>query len=392
MNIAMNMIGLVLIILMKFDFGYKIKKIKNEQDKLFSCILFTSTALLIGNSMGWWLEGNLDARLYLLHYFSIFIVFISQPLFDIAWMFYCLKVLGHSYKLKRDWKQLTVLFLPIIVISIICLFSYKSPLFFELDKYGGYHRGRYHYIYVLISVSYIVYGLIRVFLAYKKRIEIEKFISLLLQPTIPILAAFIQLNNINLNLIYVSTAITSLIVYFNFQNIMITTDSLTGLNNRTRFDSYLPSRLESLHNNQILFLMMIDINQFKLINDTFGHIEGDIVLKGLAKIILQSISKNDFACRIGGDEFIIIGSRKSVAEIRKCKNLIQYTTENYNRTNGKKYTFSLSIGYATTTKKEMKTVECLLSEADKKMYAEKNYHKKRETIYMDKPQNLNVNY
>ncbi len=223
MNIAMNMIGLVLIVLMKSDFGYRIRKTKNRQDKLFSYILFTSATLLISNSVGWWLEGNPDPKLYVLHYFIIFTVFIAQPLFDIVWMFYCLEILGQSYKLKRDWKQLTVLFLPIIVITVICLFSYKSPIFFNLDDFGRYSRGRYHNIYVLLSLSYIAYAMTRVFSAYKKRIELEKFISLLLQPTIPMLAALIQLYDINLNLIYVSTSITSLIVYFNFQNVMITT-------------------------------------------------------------------------------------------------------------------------------------------------------------------------
>ncbi len=375
MNIAMNMIGLVLIILMKFDFGYRIRKTKNKQDKLFSYILLTSAALLISNSMAWWLEGNPDPGLYVFHYLIIFTVFIAQPLFDIAWMFYCLEILGHSYKLKRDWKPLTVLFMPIMVITVICLFSYKLPIFFNLDNLGRYSRGTYHHIYVMLSLSYVAYAMIRVFLAYNKRIELEKFISLLLQPAIPLLAAPIQLYNINLNLIYVSTAITSLIVYFNFQNVMITTDPLTGLNNRTRFESYLPNRLESLNDNQILFLMMIDINRFKSINDTFGHIEGDAALKRIAKIILKSISQNDFVCRIGGDEFIVVGSRESLTEIGKYRDNIKYNTQNYNETNEKKYDLSVSIGFATTTKKEMKTIECLLLEADKNMYTEKNLTK-----------------
>ncbi len=390
MNIAMNMIGLVLIILMKFDFGYRIKRIKNKQDKLFSYILLTSATLLIGNSIGWWLEGNPDPKLYILHYFIIFIVFIAQPLFDIAWMFYCLEILGYSYKLKKDWKQITALFLPIMIITIICLFSYKSPIFFNLDELGRYNRGTYHNIYVLLSFSYVAYAIIRAFLAYKKRIELEKFISLLLQPTIPMLAAFIQLYNVDLNLIYVSTSITSLIVYFNFQNVMITTDPLTGLNNRTRFDSYLPNRLEYLHDNQILFLMMIDINRFKSINDTFGHIEGDIALKSLAKIILQSISKHDFACRIGGDEFIVVGSRESLTEIENCKDNIKYNTNNYNETNEKKYDLSLSIGYSTTMKKEMKTIKSLLLEADKNMYDEKNYYKEQEKDYKNRKIKLKI--
>ncbi len=122
----------------------------------------------------------------------------------------------------------------------------------------------------------------------------------------------------------------------------------------------------------------MDINRFKLINDMFGHIEGDIALKRLAKIILQSISKNDFVCRIGGDEFIVVGSRESMAEIGKCRDHIKYNIKNYNETNEKKYDLSLSIGCATTTKKEMKTIESLLLEADKKMYIEKNSYKEQE--------------
>lgn len=85
------------------------------------------------------------------------------------------------------------------------------------------------------------------------------------------------------------------------------TDSLTGLYNRSKLDAILSDQLARFKRTQRAFtLLMMDIDHFKTLNDTYGHITGDEILAAVARILVQSIRSIDYAARYGGDEFIII--------------------------------------------------------------------------------------
>ncbi len=85
------------------------------------------------------------------------------------------------------------------------------------------------------------------------------------------------------------------------------TDTLTGLYNRFQFDRSLVERLsEAERHRRLMGLMFIDLDNFKLINDTFGHHIGDLLLKEVARRLKNSLRKENFLARIGGDEFTVI--------------------------------------------------------------------------------------
>lgn len=92
----------------------------------------------------------------------------------------------------------------------------------------------------------------------------------------------------------------------NFQMLSVT-DALTGLYNRRYFEEHLEieKNLSQRHSDEISLILM-DIDHFKNINDSYGHINGDEVLKQIAKVIQKRIRKTDIACRIGGEEFVVI--------------------------------------------------------------------------------------
>ncbi|MNB63364.1 Response regulator PleD [compost metagenome] len=92
-------------------------------------------------------------------------------------------------------------------------------------------------------------------------------------------------------------------------------DALTGLYNHKTFHEYLDSLLEQCETNGLrLQLALLDIDNFKQVNDTYGHWIGDIVLKEVAAKISEKIGLNDFAARYGGEEFAIIFTDRSPAE------------------------------------------------------------------------------
>lgn len=88
---------------------------------------------------------------------------------------------------------------------------------------------------------------------------------------------------------------------------MATTDYLTALSNHQSFYTYLDElKLHAIRRNFPISLILMDIDNFKLINDTYGHLTGDQILKDLASIITSSIRSTDFAARYGGEEFAVI--------------------------------------------------------------------------------------
>jgi diguanylate cyclase (GGDEF)-like protein len=85
------------------------------------------------------------------------------------------------------------------------------------------------------------------------------------------------------------------------------TDGLTGLSNRRAFDAELPVFIERAQAiGSGLALLAIDLDHFKPVNDTLGHAAGDFVLKEVGKILREKTRKTDLACRIGGDEFMVL--------------------------------------------------------------------------------------
>ncbi len=85
------------------------------------------------------------------------------------------------------------------------------------------------------------------------------------------------------------------------------TDALSGLPNRAAFDDVLISAVdENLRNNRKLALAFIDLNGFKLVNDTLGHAAGDHIIKTVAARLRQNFRATDFIARIGGDEFVVL--------------------------------------------------------------------------------------
>lgn len=156
-----------------------------------------------------------------------------------------------------------------------------------------------------------------------------------------------------------------------------TIDSLTHLYNRRYFDSYLEHEQEKLKRKKSgLTIMMIDINNFKRINDTFGHTTGDHVLRECAKILAGCIRKSDVVARYGGDEFTVAvheyGEQKDYARILIARIEEQVATWNLLAENHDT-PISLSFGYAPLNKDD--TLLEVINRADQAMYKDKKRKK-----------------
>lgn len=156
---------------------------------------------------------------------------------------------------------------------------------------------------------------------------------------------------------------------------MYRTDALTGVLNRNGFYAMM-DRVFEYSELKDLTVISIDMCDFKQINDTYGHAEGDVALKEVGRILRESITYKDIVARTGGDEFLIIlfrGEQKQHAE--EIISSINQKAEEFNKQNEKNYKLIFSIGVCSEELGD-KSLDYFLREADKKMYI----HKKGQKI------------
>ncbi|NCC66013.1 MAG: diguanylate cyclase [Spirochaetia bacterium] len=150
------------------------------------------------------------------------------------------------------------------------------------------------------------------------------------------------------------------------------TDELTDLYNRRGFKMMAEQELNHSHRlKHEVVLLSIDIDAFKAINDTYGHDEGDRVLKVVAQTMKRCFRNSDILCRWGGDEFLVLaldapsGSVDIMTE--RFKAMLKQTSLNRELP----YTLSVTIGFAYQGEKYKATLSELIQRADFEMYANK---------------------
>ena len=151
------------------------------------------------------------------------------------------------------------------------------------------------------------------------------------------------------------------------------TDPLTGMPNRRAFDLRLAEEVRrSARYNHIFTVLMVDLDDFKRINDTHGHIVGDTALREIARCLRRSVRDTDFMARFGGDEFVLIlpetktGDEGSIAQkLRQAAKTCQLYLPG-----DKVDSFTLSIGAASFPQDATEPADLMLK-ADQDLYEEK---------------------
>ncbi|MFA9399284.1 MAG: GGDEF domain-containing protein, partial [Clostridiaceae bacterium] len=153
-------------------------------------------------------------------------------------------------------------------------------------------------------------------------------------------------------------------------------DSLTTTFNRRSGLGFLQKQIDLTKSNSsyTFTIAYLDVNFLKTVNDNYGHNEGDLLILNLVKIIKSTIDPCDMLIRLGGDEFLIIMTKKDFISASNLINSTKVLIDNYNSKKLKPYKLSASFGIAHY--KNSMTMDELLKEADIQMYKEKSkFHK-----------------
>jgi diguanylate cyclase (GGDEF)-like protein len=162
----------------------------------------------------------------------------------------------------------------------------------------------------------------------------------------------------------IAVGFTSIMLALQNENIFI--DKLTRLFNRY----YLDRVLGDLKSKKKIAVMMMDMNDFKRINDDLGHSQGDDALFTMAEILRETVGSLGTAVRYAGDEFVVVLNTDSESVAESCQNRIKENLANFNKRRIKKYKLSVSIGTGIFDLTKSNFDE-ILEIIDKRMYDDK---------------------
>jgi len=153
-------------------------------------------------------------------------------------------------------------------------------------------------------------------------------------------------------------------------------DELTGVNNRAGYNKFAPRILEEARKRkEPIAVLFADMDRLKMVNDLYGHEEGDVYIKAMANILEDNRRHGELLARYGGDEFVIVVSGYSEEGIREYIERIKNAIGQYNARYKREYSLDASIGYWFEKDAEMANLETLVELADQNMYQVKRAKK-----------------
>ena len=309
--------------------------------------------------------------------FECFLIYISMAATMYFWLQFVLAYEQVPHR-NRKINKFAVLF-PFIVSTLAMILNFiLAPdvlLNANNDTLPAYN------IY-LVAVPYIYMGAILFYTLRKAHAEESisekrKHIFIGIFPLMVIAGGLIQMMHPYIPIYCFTVLILMLLFYIQSIELRISMDPLTNLNNRGQLTRYVAQESNLHMEGRDTVLIMMDIDGFKQINDTYGHAEGDKALVRVSNALKRTVNKYSmpmFLGRYGGDEFILIIHPTDPAETDQL--IQEIRKEVAEETKDMPYPIGISIGYDTLGKEE-KTIQNCLRRADNNLYKDKKERKSR---------------
>lgn len=338
------------------------------QYKLFIAMVILNMAMIVIDILGWAFNGLPGPSNYLFNAGANTVLYITAPLLPSVWVLYT-NSLAHNdpEKLRRLKSALMIL---LSANALMALVSLHTGWYFYVDSTNIYHRGPLFAVHVCFNILLMLHSFIFV-VSNRKHFEAKQFNSVMLFFVAPLTGMALQVLNYGVSYNWTGTAISLLIIYFNLQSRNLSTDYLTGVNNRLHFHVFLKEKIRSSAEDRTFGAIMIDVDRFKSINDHFGHATGDQALKDTVQILRNALRKDDFIARFGGDEFLVLVDAQSPATLQNTIGRIRESIESFNGQGTRPYKLSFSFGYALYDVRQRMKPDEFLDHLDRLMYEDK---------------------
>ncbi len=368
--LEVNVISLVLVALLHYKTSGLTKMVAQRN---FAMAIDAQMVFFISDTMCVTMYYGLFTYIPTIVFFFKTVYFLSTSLMCFYWFVYFEHLQGTSF--VKDRKRVFMSSILVWVMGLLLLVNCFTGICFYIDDDGTYCRGKMFILLYIISYAYVFFtcsrALVRIFKKqyYSQR---RKLIKLALFPVGPAIAGIIQFINPALPLACAALAFATLIIYMDWTDEMISVDPLTNLNNRKTIDHYYEMWHDDKDDNASLYLLMVDANKFKSINDTYGHLQGDKALIRIAdamRLAIKGHHKRSLIARYGGDEFVILIWAENEVAVQNIIARIDRELRKLNKEANAPYDLTVSIGYEKASPDI--SLKDLIENADEHLYSEK---------------------
>lgn len=347
---------------------------KQEKQLKYDHALFAFMMYFLSDAV--W--SGVDSGILPVNTFSVlitdFLNFIIMTAITYTWLRYVMAVEQVPNRNDPAMKLLLIIPFAFSVLGVIATYLISPSLLIDENlkttKMFDVYLVSIPYIYIIAVIIYTMKKAIRE----KNFVEKKKHIYIGLFPIMVVAGGLMQMILMpELPIFCFSSTILMLIFYIQSMDRQISIDPLTKLNNRGQLTRYISQNANLNIEGRSTYVIMMDINDFKKINDTYGHAEGDSALittaQSLTKV-LRHYSFPMFLGRYGGDEFVLIAHPVTEAEIEELVDKIRECIRQNCENERKPYIISIGIGYDKYLG-EQDTFQKCIQRADNNLYLDK---------------------
>lgn len=284
-----------------------------------------------------------------------------------------------DYAINQDLRRLKSLGLIMGAVMAVnfgaLLLNIGNGFYFAITPQNAYLRGEWHII--RIVCDYMPVLVILADLAFcRKNVRREHILLSMLAVVPACVSGFLDLAFAGVRLLWPSFCLSLLFVHLFIIRANYALDSLTGIYNRRRCDEFLDELTRAPRRKSYVF-MMLDMDGFKDINDSFGHAQGDRALRDVAGILKNSVRNVDLVARYGGDEFLVIFDNCDSADAVHSR--IKQGIAALNADGTRPYALEASLGYAIYSPADPASPQEFLSHVDSLMFRNKTERRRGHT-------------
>lgn len=371
--IEVNVLSIIMLIIVFFSLR-KGNQHRDKTTKALLIVLWLTLLILTTDVFRILFNGRPSSIDRFLLTSSTAIYYSMIPVIIVGWCHY---IVMYMLK-KKSYTKITLVFFGFLVAlnSLLAILSIRGGYLFVIDANNNYMRGEW-FLVTAVMTFFVVFTSTVYITYYQKEINRKDFIPLLSFGLPVTVAGLMQTFNPDATVIAPSMAISILIIFIHVQSRILSTDFLTGLANRRDYENHLETLEKKCCKDLELGGIVIDIDDFKKVNDNHGHSIGDEVLTKVGEILKKSVRESDFVARLGGDEFSIAVLYKEKDTLEEIVDRINRNVEIYNKESKLDCKIKLSIGFGVYQKKANYSIEHFFIHLDEKMYKEKVANKKK---------------
>ena len=347
----------------------------HTEDKVYDGIAKVNILGAVAETISFLVDGKSFIGCRQLNYISNSLCFIGTVSMGLLW---CLYVNLRIYRnFKKISEKIAVMMIPWMIEVVMVLGNLVRPgIMFKVSADNVYQRTGGALAGYITLVIYLAYSLYMVYHSRKQGVNLSYF-PVFYFVCICFAGVLIQLVFYGVTSSWLLAAVTLIFIQMQSYAENIYMDELSGLYNRRYLKAVLAKRKNTDANS--LYGIMMDVNDFKYINDSFGHSMGDKAISTMGNILFKSIPDAGIAIRYAGDEFIVLLTGADKACVLATINEINKNISRFNDSKAEPFELSVSMGYAEFGKDD--NTEVFLRNMDDKMYEEKRrYHGAAQSI------------